>query len=228
MSVSTFPSAVPDVNNQINELNQTVNNDLTNNEKLLEQQNILKDVLDDEKQNLQDKVDVYDKISETGKRDALLKKNSSQRLKQHNYMFFIIIFAIALLISLELIEKYYSYIFPEWLLTFLRIIIIAVTIIWCFTINEQIQYRDNLNYDRIDLEKPKIDTPEEIERKRRKAAKDGDLLGSIDTTCRIGSENCGTGTTWDSERMLCMPTPTVNENFDTILPNEPCCNYNPI
>ena len=235
MSVRSFPSNATTVNTQITQLRQAANTDLSSNQELLQQQNTLKELIENEKQSLQSKVDTYDKISETSIRDALLKKNSSQRLKQHNYIFFIIIFAIALLILIEIIEKYYSFILPEWILNLARIIIISVTIIWCFTLNEMIQYRDNLNYDRIDLEKPVIDTPAEQERKRQLAAKEGDLLGTLDNTCRTGAELCGTGTTWDSERMLCMPSTTSSsttssstsntETFNNILPNEPCCNY---
>ena len=71
---------------------------------------------------------------------------------------------------------------------------------------------------RKNLEKPNIDTPETIEKKRKVAEKEGDLLASIGQLTCSGEDCCDEGTAWDSEKMLCVP---IEENFDNIRPNEP-------
>ncbi len=223
MSVEFITNDISGVTQQITQLNNVISDEESNNTNLIDQQNRVKDIIEKEEANLQQKIDKYNSISETGKRDALLKKNGSQRYKQYNKIFFVLTFTVAALIGLELVEKHFP-IVPESILTILRIAIISFAIIACFTLNEEINSRDVLNYDKLDLEKPKVDTPEEIEKKRKKAEKEGDLLGSIDSTkvCK-GPHNCGDGTQWDSEKMLCVPV--LNENFENISPHLPMENY---
>ena len=50
--------------------------------------------------------------------------------------------------------------------------------------------RSHLNYNELDLDKPQIDTPEEVQQKQEAAAKSGDLLGSIDIGGCIGAACC--------------------------------------
>ena len=92
MSVDFITSDMSGVIHQINHLNETVNSDQNKNQQLLEQQNEVKQILENEKDNIQKKLDNYNKITETSIRDAVLKKNGSQRLKQYNKIFFILTF----------------------------------------------------------------------------------------------------------------------------------------
>jgi hypothetical protein len=218
MSVEFITNDMQGITQQVDNLNQTVESDKTKNEKLLEQQNKVKDIIEKEKTDIESKINKYDSYTDTGIRDALLKKNGSQRWKEYNKMFFILIFAVAVLIGLELVEQHFPFV-PEWILTILRILTIAFGIIWLFAINDRINSRDVLNYDKLNLAKPNVDTPEEIEKKRKAAEKEGDLLGSINVEKCKGPHNCGDGTMWDSEKMLCVPV--TNENFDNISPNQP-------
>lgn len=222
MSVDFITSDMSGVTHQINHLNETVNNDRNKNQELLQQQNEVKEILENEKENIQRKLDNYNKITETSIRDAVLKKNGSQRLKQYNKIFFILTFTVAILIILYLVEINLPFI-PEALLTIARIAVLSVTIIICLNLVNEINSRDPIDYDKLNLEKPNIDTPEEIEEKRRKAAKEGDLLGSIDTSRCKGPQNCGDGTKWDNEKMLCVPV--TEESFENINANEPLENY---
>lgn len=222
MSVDFITTDMSGVSQQINHLNATINDDRSKNQILLEQQNEVKEILDKEKDNIQKKIDHYNKITETGIRDAVLKKNGSQRLKQYNKIFFILTFTVAILIILYLIEKNFPFV-PESILTIARIAVIAISIIICSNLNDEINSRDPIDYDKLNLEKPNVDTPEELEKKRKQAAKDGDLLGSIDMSKCKGPQNCGEGTKWDNEKMLCVPV--LEESFENIIANEPQENY---
>ena len=138
-------------------------------------------------------------------------------MQQYNSFTFVVVVTILSLLLLSLLEKYFS-IFPVVFLIVLRIIIIAYGFIVGYNILNEIDKRDPLNYNKLNLEKPNIDTPETIEKKRKVAEKEGDLLASIGQLTCSGEDCCDEGTAWDSEKMLCVP---IEENFDNIRPNEP-------
>jgi len=207
--------------NNINELAQTVQQDHQKNLDLIRQQDKVKEILDVEQDNLQRKYASYEEISKTQEREAFLKNNSSSRLKQYNYLAMVIVFTIALLLVLSQVDKFE--IISEGYTTFLRVLIVALSLLWCYSILRQLQTRDPLNYDKLYLEKPRVDSDEEVERKRKLAEQKGDLMGSVNNLICSGDSCCDPNTTvWDSEKMLCVPK---TDGFSNIRPNEPIPNF---
>lgn len=205
----------------IEDMKQIVNRDTQNNEELIAQQNEVKIIMEKEQTRLAKLEQEYYDNSTTQKREVLMKKNSSQRMKQYNYFMIVIVFAISLLVFLTLIQKQLTFL-PDTLFLILRIIILAVTIIWGYTILLEIENRDPLNYDKLHLEKPNVDSPEEVAKKQKEAEKQGDLLASVAGMKCTGESCCDVGTKWDSDKMMCVP---ATESFDTIKPNEPNDNF---
>lgn len=205
----------------IDDMKQIINKDTQNNQELIEQQKAVQTLMEKEQARLAKLEQEYYDNSTTQYREVLMKKNSSQRMKQYNYLVVVIVFAIALLVVISIFEKHLPFI-PETLLTILRIIILAVAILWGYMILIEIENRDPLNYDKLHLEKPKVDTPEEVEKKQEEAVKQGNLLASIAGMKCTGESYCDTGTKWDSTKMMCVP---ATEYFDTIKPNEPFDNF---
>jgi len=206
---------------QLARLNQLIQSDNQKNIDLLRQQDSVKEILEVETDNLQKKYDSYEEISKTREREAFLKKNSSSRLKQYNYFVMVIVFTIALLLVLSHVDKFE--IISEGYTTFLRVLIIALSLLWCYSILRQLQARDPLNYDKLYLEKPRVDSDEEVERKRKLAEQKGDLMGSVNNLICSGDSCCDPNTTvWDSEKMLCVPK---TDGFCNIRPNEPIPNF---
>lgn len=206
---------------QLNRLNQLIQSDNQKNIDLLRQQDTVKEILEVETDNLQRKYDSYEQISKTREREAFLKKNSSSRLKQYNYFIMVIVFTIALLLVLSHVDKFD--IVSEGYTTFLRVLIIALSLLWCYSILRQLQMRDPLDYDKLYLEKPRVDSDEEVERKRKLAEQKGELLDSVNNLICSGGSCCDPDTTvWDSEKMLCVPK---TDGFTNIRPNEPIPNF---
>ena len=201
----------------IDDMKKIVEKDTEDNQDLLAQQQEVKTLMEKEQLKLKNLEQEYLDNSTTQKREVLLKKNSSQRLKQYNYFFFILVSAVALLVTLSIIQKHLPFI-PETIVLILRIVILAVTIIWSYTILVEIENRDSLNYNKLHLEKPIVDSPVEVEKKRKEAEEKGDLLASVAGMKCTGESCCDVGTKWDSDKMLCIPE---TESFDTIKPNEP-------
>ena len=69
---------------------------------------------------------------------------------------------------------------PEFISYTLILIVGGAAAIKIFMLYSIMQSRSHLNYNELDLDKPAIDTPEQVQAKQEEAAKSGDLLGSID------------------------------------------------
>jgi hypothetical protein len=218
---AVLQNQITEINSSLNELHSIIDADTNDKNELLKQQNKIKAIVKKEKQNLENTERRYQENSDTQKRQIALTKNSSLRMQQYNYFTFIVVFAILSLLLLSLLEKHFP-IFPSVFLIILRIIVIAVGFIWGYNVLSEIDKRDPLNYNKLNLEKPKIDSPETIEKKRKVAEKEGDLLGSVGQLTCSGEDCCDVGTKWDSEKMLCVP---IEESFDNIRPNEPNNNF---
>ena len=148
MSSSIFQNQINEINSSLDELNKIVENDTKDKEELLEQQNHIKNIVEKERQNLEKTELQYQESADTQKREIMLKKNSSLRMQQYNSFTIVVVITIAILVILSLIVKYLP-IFPEALITILRIIVIVTGSIWGFNILSEIENRDPLNYNKL-------------------------------------------------------------------------------
>ena len=208
---------------QTQQIMTLIEQDTNKNEELAEQQDVVNAILETEQENINKKQQQYENNSITQQRETILQQNTSDRTKQYNYIMFIIIFGVAGLIILLLIERHFP-IFPDSLLTILSIGIIGGGIGWVYIIFTRIQKRDPLNYQKLNLSAPTVDSPAEIAKKIKEATDSGNLLSTVSSLKCSGNACCGINTKWDDDKMLCVPS----ESFSNIKPNEPTDNFTSI
>jgi hypothetical protein len=219
---NSYDEKLTELNNSLDILNQTIESDQTKNKQIVKQQSELIGLAQKHSKSLLYDINKLEGENETKQREVQLKQNSGSRLTYYNYMLLILIAAFLGYIGIYFIEKNFSFI-PEYVFTILKIVVISLAIIFCLKIYIIIQSRDPLNFDKLNLVKPGVDSPEESEQKRQQAEKEGELLGAVPSKCS-GKDCCGENTVWDEEKMLCVPN--VNETYQNIRPNEPSNNYN--
>lgn len=221
-SDNSYNTKLTELNNSLDILNQAIQNDKSKSAELVEQQTELIGLAQDHSQSLLNDVNKLDAEKETKQREAQLKENSGNRLTYYNYMILVLIAGVAAYIGIHFIEKTFPFI-PESIFIILKIIIVSVAIIFCLKIYVIIQSRDPLNFNKLNLVKPGVDSPEDAEKKRQQAEKAGDLIGAVSEKCS-GKDCCGENTVWDEQKMLCVPI--IEETYQNIRPNEPSNNYN--
>tara|TARA_B100000282_G_C31721003_1_gene486010 strand:+ start:496 stop:1176 length:681 start_codon:yes stop_codon:yes gene_type:complete len=221
-SDNSYNAKLTELNNSLDILNQAIQNDQSKSAELVEQQTELIGLAQEHSQTLLSDVNKLEAEKETKQREAQLKENSGNRLTYYNYMILVLIAGFVAYIGIYFIEKTFPSI-PESIFIILKIIIVSTAIIFCLKIYMTIQSRDPLNFNKLNLVKPGVDSPEEVEKKRLQAEKEGDLIGAISEKCR-GKDCCGENTVWDEQKMLCVPV--VEETYQNIRPNEPSNNYN--
>jgi hypothetical protein len=215
-----FASYVQDVdpaeiNNKINYLSRAVvTADDANNELLLKQDEV-KNIIKDEKNRIQRNIDITENNLTTKKR--LIEFNESNRLRTEQYNNILYIFVITLFIIVVIIIGGRQIEFlPDIIPQILVIIIGSISAVKIFQMYYNINKRSHLDYNKLSLDKPAIDSPEQIKRSKEKAAKSGDLLGSISTGGCVGAECCDIDTIWDEPSRKCtIPKKTANEAFTT-------------
>ena len=216
-----------ELNRSLELLNEAIENDTTKNQDLLDQQKTLKELIEHEKKITLNHMNKLEKEQKTAQRDALLKKNTGDRLKHFNLILIYLILGLVGYIIVYLIEKNFPVI-PLFIINLLKITVISVALIFCIRTYITIRSRDPLNFDRLNLVKPNVYTQEEAKKAQEQAENEGDLTTSSSLqSANVCSGNacCGTDTVWDEEKMVCVPVNNI-DTFSNIRPNEPANNYN--
>lgn len=201
------------LDSQIVQLKTNVENaDDANNELLLKQQEV-KEIIDDEKTRIQSNIDSTENNLTTKKR--LIEFNESNRLRTHQYNNILYVFVISVFIIVMIVIGGRQIDFlPDIIPQILVIIIGSISGIKIFQMYYNMNKRSHLDYNKLSLDKPVIDSPEQIIRSKEKAAKSGDLLGSISTAGCVGAECCDVGTNWNESSRKCTTIDnTTNEGF---------------
>jgi Asp-tRNA(Asn)/Glu-tRNA(Gln) amidotransferase C subunit len=200
---------------QINQLKTNVENaDDANNELLLKQEDV-KAIIDDEKTRIQSNIDSTENNLTTKKR--LIEFNESNRLRteQYNNILYVFVISLSIIVIIIVGGRQIEFL-PDIIPQILVIIIGSISGIKIFQMYYNMNKRSHLDYNKLSLDKPVIDSPEQIIRSKEKAAKSGDLLGSISTNGCVGAECCDVGTTWNESSRKCTTIDnTTNEGFVT-------------
>ena len=196
----TGKSYIQDLNNNLNNLNDTLNNSEVSSGTLLLKQGTINNILNTENQRLQDKKQNIDSARIGQQR--LLQINDSYRKRQAAYIKVIIVIVVALLLILVLqfLSTNLTFI-PEVIYYLLFIILISGTIIYVILLVYNINNRDPLNFDQLNLGRPKIGPT--------LVPICTDVLGK--TEC-VGSSCCQTGTIWDTNTYSCIVNPMSNKS----------------
>ena len=115
-SDNSYNEKLTELNNSLDILNQTINNDQTKNKQLVEQQNELIGVAKEHSKTLLHDINKLESEKETEQRKVQLKRNSGSRLTYYNYILLILVAGFLGYISIYLIEKNFPFI-PEYVFT---------------------------------------------------------------------------------------------------------------
>lgn len=141
--------------------------------------------------------------------------NESYRLRYLQYIYIIVIFVIAMvLVCILMVLQNNQSLIPSIIFDILVFLILVITIFLIYSRYTNIQTRSLLNYNELYLPAHNVATPspEKLAEQRALAAKQGNLLGSINLNYPIGSQSCSGGLEWDNIRQVCYGT----SNFTTM------------
>jgi hypothetical protein len=177
------------VSNGLNSIQTITANADEKNKQLLLKQNEVKELVDDENKRIQTNIQRVEDNLITKKR--IVEFNENIRLRTEHYNQILSIFVLAMFVILAIIIGFRKLPFlPEFILYTLVLIVGGAAAIKMYMLYSALQDRSHLNYNELDLDKPAVDNPKQVQEKKDAAAKSGDLLGSIDIGVCSGALCC--------------------------------------
>ena len=205
---------ITDPTNQLSII-QSTNNDINTNllnasgsaNALADHQVDMQKIVDDERSRLNDKKTQIDTALIGQQRIVSLNDSYRQRYSQYVNVIIVIVVTLALIITINIISKIFTMI-PSLIFDLLIIVILSAGIYLCYTIIININSRSKIDFNKLDLQPPKVLTADEIAAAKNTASKSGNLLGTVNLNGCVGPVCCGTGTTWNDELAICKPSAT--------------------
>jgi hypothetical protein len=178
---------------------------------VLDHQNKMMDIVNTEKQRLQNKKDSVDNVIYGQKRAVEL--NNSNRLKQHGYtgLLIILIITLVLFIGIMMLSSYLPFV-PQVFFDLLSIIVISTGIYMSLYTFFDIESRSNMNFNELDL--PGLSNTVAGNARAQGTGNWEDLLGGING-CMTDS-CCGPDTQWDQGNNVCVPSSIFRNGFTTM------------
>ena len=134
--------------------------------------------------------------------------NDSARKRFQMYTEIIIYIVIALIVYLCLVFAAQTFTFiPSTLFDLASAITFVVVAVLSYKKYMEVQSRDKLNFDELDLAPMPAQPSSEDKIKMARTAAEAGALSDITKDC-VGLSCCGDGTSWDSLKKACLPTPT--------------------
>jgi hypothetical protein len=141
----------------------------------------------------------------------VLMMNESYRKRQSEYMKLII--AVVVVFALVIVMRYTRVFFnvlPEAVYTLLHILLFASVIIYSMITYVNVSSREKINFDRLDIPGPKIESTADFNARNAAAKLAGDLLGVSDSDLCKGAACCTAGATeWNLIDQKCVKICTV-------------------
>ena len=184
------------------------------NKQLLLKQNEVKALVDNENQRIQTNIQRVEDNLITKKRMVEFNENQRLRTEQYNQILLTFVLAMGVILVIVIGGRLIPFV-PEFVLQGLIVIIGVATVIQMFIMYSNIQARSILNYNELYLDKPTIDTPEQIQQNTAAAAAAGDLLGSIDIGGCAGPACCDSSNNvvWNESSRKCVQGVENMDNF---------------
>ena len=201
-----------EINKGVDAIDVAVANATDETEKILLRQNEMKGIVDAENERIQKNIKTTETNLLTKNRKMSFVENKRQRSEQYNYILYVFIICLSLIIIAVIGFQYFPFL-PDFILQIVVVIVGSFGLIKIFNIYRNLQGRSHLDYNELKLDAPNKISPEEVEKKQKAAAKSGDLLGSIDIGGCSGAECCDTDNdvVWSESSRKCIPKPTTNE-----------------
>ena len=192
------------VTNGLNTIQTISANADEKNKQLLLKQKEVKALVDDENARIQTNIQRVEDNLITKKR--MVEFNENQRLRTEHYNEILSIFVLAMFVIIAIVIGFRLLPFLPGFISYTLILIVSgAAAIKIFMLYSNLQARSHLNYNELHLDKPIVDTPEQVKEKQEAAAKSGDLLGSIDIGGCMGAACCDSSNNivWNATSRKC-------------------------
>jgi len=153
-----------------------------------------------EKQRLQKKEKGIQTALDSQKRMIFLNQSYATRMREYSFMIMIIAITIVIVVFILMFKDY----LPSFLITFLIMLVSSIGFIWVFKVYIGIQYRDNVDFDKIYSPPAKLDTS-------GNALANSIAAGDISEATKlqwnnkcIGSECCSGNMIYDTSKDKCL------------------------
>ena len=208
---ANLSTMVSSVQNQLDALNTGFNQANISGNQILDHQTDMSNIVDTEKTRLLLKKQNVDNALEGKNRAIHLNESYRQRYSHYTHMVMIITFTLAIIVLLTLLSVYFPVI-PSFVTSLLSFIIGLIAAIYCYFIYTDIQRRDILNFNELNLSGPNILTPEQIAQQQKASAASGNLLGTLNLGSCVGASCCSGDTVWDPITSSCLTPADVTMN----------------
>jgi hypothetical protein len=197
-----------DIQTKLTQLNNDYNKANISSAQILTHQDMVNNIITQEKNRLQLKQEEINLELEGKKRGILMNDSYRKRYQEYTKITIIIVVSLLLCIGLAFLGKTFPFL-PSGILTLLCAIIIFIALLLCYFIYYDILSRDRVNFDELNLGNPSLLSPNDIARKQQVAGKQGNLLSSINLGYCVGAACCSdaSGTVWDSTQSMCVVKP---------------------
>jgi hypothetical protein len=176
----------------------------------------MNDIVSTELTRLNEKKQSIDNALSTRERVSQLNDSYRQRYMQYTKMIAVFILALVCFILINLLGKFLP-IIPSIVIDISNVVILCATCIILYNIYANIQSRNKLYFDRLNLDPPTIITPDQAAQNKKSAGLSGNLLGSVNLGGCIGKDCCSAGTYWDLSSSTCLPGTDPSANSFTTL-----------
>jgi hypothetical protein len=163
----------------------------------------ISNILQTEKQRLEQQKAQVDAAYMGQKRLISLNDSMAARKQAYNYMLLVVV--VLLIVYVVLIKL--KQLLPEGLAGLIDVIIIVVFvvgIIYCFKLFLDISRRNNMDFEKIDLAEPKQKSEKEIQDMKEKARREGRLTDYAETGRKVETD-CAPGSTFNATYQICLP-----------------------
>lgn len=148
-------AAILNLNQGLNNLYSSVNQSQTSSQSVLYKQKIINDILETEKKRLDAKKSNIDTAISGQKRMVALNNNYQKRYAAYTKMLIAITVGIIIYIFIDKLKVLLPFI-PEFVFYLLIIIILGTIVLYAFLLWIDIQRREKMNYDEVEISRPDV------------------------------------------------------------------------
>ena len=173
----------------------------------LTKQDEVNTILSNEIDRLKSKEEQLNNARKGQMRVLMMNESYRKRLSEFIILIIAVVIVCALVILMRYMRVYYD-VLPDALYTIVHITLFAGLIVYSFVTYISVNSREKINYDRLALPSPDIETSADYDKRNKAAQKSGDLLGVSNSNLCKGAaccdEDASTGATkWDEESSKC-------------------------
>lgn len=197
MTNTTAQSVVAAVNNNLSNMQTSLDAANGSIRTTLTDQQEVQQILDRERDRLDERQMAIEAAYEGQQRMVTLSSSLSEKQKAYNYMIIVIVLMMLVYVGIKMLKSF-AFV-PDFILDIILIAVLAAGIIYCFYLYVDIRRRSNMDFNQITLAKPVEKSVDEINKEKKDAIKAGDLM-------KLSSgSSCPWGTTYNEKYKVCIP-----------------------